>query len=197
MVAHTVGSYDTGGGYHVYPSAIQGQLFDFSGNKVNSPFTVAYTASEANSITNLTNNNFVISWTNNNEVFAQLFNIITYTPTLTATETSSQSKTNSLSVTQTNTPSVTFSSLSRLSSVSPKSSASASPQFSFSPKNSLSPPASASPVSHSGYVVKYESSPSPSSSPLASSVKDYTSSACMNKPLLINFIKAYTYKLMR
>ena len=190
-------SYYTDGGL---VGSITSILFDEIGNNIGK---VGYNISPINpcafAITNLTNNNLLVSWGSPfnhyqgppyGEILAQLFNIITYTPTLTATETSSQSKTNSLSVTQTITPSVTFSSLSRLPSVSPKSSASASPQFSFSPKNSQSPPASASPVSYSGYVVKSESSPSPSSSPLASSVKDYTSSACMNKPLLSNFIRS-------
>jgi hypothetical protein len=189
-------SYYTDGGLI---GSIRSALFDEFGNNIGK---VGYNIYPINpcafAITNLTNNNFLVSWGSPfnqyqgppyGEILAQLFNIITYTPTLTTTATNSQSKTNSFSHTQTNTPTITFSSPSRrLSSVSPSNSA--SPRYSLSPKNSLSPPASSSSISPSGYVVKSESSPSPSSSPLASSVKDYTSSACMNKPLLINFIQS-------
>lgn len=202
--------------------SISNVFFDELGNNIEK-FGYTYPILGSFSLANLTNNNFLISWSYD-EIFAQLFNTITHTPTLTTTATSSQSKTNSFSVTQTNTPTVTFSSLSRLSSVSPRSSASpqssfspksslspsislspisspspnllapsvsVSPQSSFSPKNSLSPPANSSPVSHSGYIVKSESSISPSPSPLAAlSDKDYKSSACMNKPLLISFIQS-------
>lgn len=169
---------------------IYGQMYNKEGMAIGTEFQInTYPIIGSMPATiSLSSNKFAVVWSSHSnvddvnyvttfgEIFGQLFELITLTPSYTPTAT------NSFSYTQTNTPSITFSSLSRLSS-------SASPQFSFSPKNSLSPPASTSPVSHSGYVVKSESSPSPSSSPLASSVKDYTSSACMNKPLLINFIK--------
>lgn len=180
-------SYYTDGGL---VGSITSILFDEIGNNIGK---VGYNIYPINpcafAITNLSNNNFLVSWGspfNQNqgppygEVLGQLFNVITSSPTLTITTT------NSFSHTQTNTPSMTFSSSESITSI--KAQGSLSP--SFSPKNSLSPPASSSPISPSGYVVKSESSPSPSSSPLASSVKDYTSSACMNKPLLINFIKS-------
>lgn len=218
VVAHDFfyNSYSYGG--------IEANLFDETGAKLGEASyiypmgrgsTTNYAKNKA--IVNLTNNNFLISWAYE-EVFGQLFNLITSSPSLTMTST------NSFSHTQTNTPTLTFSAPSRLLSVS--SSSSASPQFSFSPKSSPSPQASAStststqvsyspsagllssspknslsplassspsPISPAGYVVKSESTPSspPSPSPLSTSVgKDYTSSACMNKPLLTNFIKS-------
>lgn len=162
--------------------SVQYSLFDDSGSKLGELDGRIYPNYQNRvAVTNLTNNYFLTSWTSSSgEVLGQLFNVITSSPTLTITTT------NSFSHTQTNTPSMTFSSSESITSIQAQGSLSPS----FSPKNSLSPPASSSPISPSGYVVKSESSPSPSSSPLASSVKDYTSSACMNKPLLINFIKS-------